>query len=313
MLAMTDVIPNGTKVLLYRPLGADNVTVGEVHLYDPERGTYEITDNGGTTEIMRPGLDFVLPRRGVQVINYRRNAAAKILSWRAGMWQSGSVWLTVQYEGQDLQDVSHSFIDWENAENFRYAGLPIMNEGQQVKVYPGRYWDRVNNRAANNSAFYVRGKTGTILRNLIRSEGVYEVEVGNIVCKVQRDEAMPVREDEEVPAEDEAAAGVEIEQREPAFTVTEPKPEAGVYVCNDEGEFRRLKTEDLTTLSIKECAVCLQEKEEKDLYACVPCGHRCICKECSTTLQARGNPKCPLCRAPITKTLRVFNRFLIEI
>ena len=62
MLEMAEVIPNGKKVLLYRLLGDDDVTVGEVAMHDPESGTYGITDKNGTTEIAHRKRHRVLRR-----------------------------------------------------------------------------------------------------------------------------------------------------------------------------------------------------------------------------------------------------------
>ena len=51
--------------------------------------------------------------------------------------------------------------------------------------------------------------------------------------------------------------------------------------------------------SVAECVVCL---EAKMTHIVVPCGHYCLCEEC-----AWGLTLCPMCRAPIKQTLRVFN------
>ena len=82
MLEMAEVIPNGKKVLLYRLLGDDDVTVGEVAMHDPESGTYGITDNNQnnqTTEMLRPGLDFVVPQNGVRVVDTTEDDAAAVI------------------------------------------------------------------------------------------------------------------------------------------------------------------------------------------------------------------------------------------
>jgi hypothetical protein len=53
-------------------------------------------------------------------------------------------------------------------------------------------------------------------------------------------------------------------------------------------------TEPTTT----ECAVCLDGNAN---YAVVPCGHRCLCANCSKILS-----QCPVCRTRMTAVLRVF-------
>ena len=47
-----------------------------------------------------------------------------------------------------------------------------------------------------------------------------------------------------------------------------------------------------------ECAICLDDDAE---YAAVPCGHRCLCANCSKTVS-----ECPVCRTRMTAVLRVF-------
>ena len=90
-------------------------------------------------------------------------------------------------------------------------------------------------------------------------------------------------------------------QREPAFTQDDVP--AGLYVCNDKGEFRKVKTEDLKNVHLKECVVCFDA--EKKLVACVPCGHRCMCQDCYDKLRDR---RCPVCRNPIQSTLKMWDR-----
>ena len=47
-----------------------------------------------------------------------------------------------------------------------------------------------------------------------------------------------------------------------------------------------------------ECVICWDGNAE---YAAVPCGHRCLCANCSQTVS-----ECPVCRATMTAVLRVF-------
>jgi len=47
-----------------------------------------------------------------------------------------------------------------------------------------------------------------------------------------------------------------------------------------------------------ECAICLDCDAE---YAVVPCGHRCLCSNCSSTVA-----QCPVCRAILSAVLRVY-------
>ena len=47
-----------------------------------------------------------------------------------------------------------------------------------------------------------------------------------------------------------------------------------------------------------ECTICLDGDAE---YAAVPCGHRCLCANCSNTVS-----QCPVCRTLLSAVLRVF-------
>jgi hypothetical protein len=53
-----------------------------------------------------------------------------------------------------------------------------------------------------------------------------------------------------------------------------------------------------TVLTTVECAICLDCDAE---YAVVPCGHRCLCFNCSNTVS-----QCPVCRAIMSAVLRVY-------
>jgi hypothetical protein len=57
---------------------------------------------------------------------------------------------------------------------------------------------------------------------------------------------------------------------------------------------------------VGECVVCNDATAE---MAIVPCGHYCLCENCSKTLITLRNRQrrvCPLCRVPIQKTLKIF-------
>jgi len=49
----------------------------------------------------------------------------------------------------------------------------------------------------------------------------------------------------------------------------------------------------------KACIICL---ENERCVALIPCGHLCLCRECSGT-----QTKCPVCRTPVTTYLRTYN------
>lgn len=66
-------------------------------------------------------------------------------------------------------------------------------------------------------------------------------------------------------------------------------------------------TATTTTTVAGECVVCNDTDAE---VAIVPCGHYCLCENCSKkmiTLRNRQRRVCPLCRVPIQKTLKIFH------
>ena len=57
--------------------------------------------------------------------------------------------------------------------------------------------------------------------------------------------------------------------------------------------------------TVPECVICLGERPT---HAFVPCGHRCICSECSEIgLQAGGIRTCAVCRAEVASIIRVWD------
>ena len=58
------------------------------------------------------------------------------------------------------------------------------------------------------------------------------------------------------------------------------------------------KPEPLGEPVTTECAICLDDDAQ---YAAVPCGHRCLCANCSKTIS-----QCPVCRTKLSAVLRVF-------
>lgn len=60
---------------------------------------------------------------------------------------------------------------------------------------------------------------------------------------------------------------------------------------------------DLSASCSKEsCVICLQSKRE---YAFVPCGHFCICGDCSVGV-ANIDGRCPICRREATHLMKIF-------
>jgi len=63
--------------------------------------------------------------------------------------------------------------------------------------------------------------------------------------------------------------------------------------------YRNLKLEKMRRRTMKKCTVCLQKEVS---IICLPCGHVCLCEECSLNVSNR----CPLDRAKITELKRVY-------
>lgn len=64
-------------------------------------------------------------------------------------------------------------------------------------------------------------------------------------------------------------------------------------------------SQESKSYSNNECIICMDNPKE---LACVPCGHRCMCKQCSQQFltSSSENPQCPVCRTTITQTLQIF-------
>ena len=56
------------------------------------------------------------------------------------------------------------------------------------------------------------------------------------------------------------------------------------------------------------CVVC---HDETAVMAIVPCGHHCLCEDCSATIVAcpASSRLCPLCRSYIQSTLKIYSTF----
>ncbi len=54
----------------------------------------------------------------------------------------------------------------------------------------------------------------------------------------------------------------------------------------------------------KECCICLKAEEVGKLLALVPCGHRCVCADCSALVVGHT---CPVCRTQARQAIRVFD------
>jgi hypothetical protein len=53
-----------------------------------------------------------------------------------------------------------------------------------------------------------------------------------------------------------------------------------------------------------ECCMCLKAEDVGKLLALVPCGHRCVCADCSALVVGHT---CPVCRTEARQAIRVFD------
>ena len=90
----------------------------------------------------------------------------------------------------------------------------------------------------------------------------------------------------------EAQEQKEVEAAARAAEIAEARQE-GARLAFDQAKAEALATEE------RLCAVCLENERSVVLE---PCGHLCLCKECSSRID-----KCPFCRQTPTRRLSVFD------
>ena len=66
-------------------------------------------------------------------------------------------------------------------------------------------------------------------------------------------------------------------------------------------ELNELTHYDCSIVEVRDETICSICKTNQANIILSPCGHKCICYECSTLMQ---NNKCPLCRIQITTKLK---------
>jgi hypothetical protein len=64
--------------------------------------------------------------------------------------------------------------------------------------------------------------------------------------------------------------------------------------------FVKLESDSLASTKSEECSICYTNKKS---YACVPCGHLCLCYKCSNQI----NGKCPLCNVSYDEIIRIYS------
>jgi len=96
------------------------------------------------------------------------------------------------------------------------------------------------------------------------------------------------------------------------FDVEDPEPVPINHGSNisPEGEIPKPKKPEVkkTEVELKSCSICL---ENEKTYACMPCGHMCLCALCAEDLSKKGVndqniTRCPICRLKVDNIIRIF-------
>lgn len=80
----------------------------------------------------------------------------------------------------------------------------------------------------------------------------------------------------------------------PAFHATAPPPSNSTVVAGVKGG---------QDIEDGMCAVCMERPADT---AVVPCGHMCGCFSCLQGIRGTANAQCPMCRGPLTSTIRIY-------
>lgn len=64
----------------------------------------------------------------------------------------------------------------------------------------------------------------------------------------------------------------------------------------------KISFENEVSSNTNHCVICQQQDA---IMAVVPCGHTCLCAECSSSIMA-NDKKCPLCRTDIEKIVKIY-------
>jgi len=96
------------------------------------------------------------------------------------------------------------------------------------------------------------------------------------------------------------------------FDVEDPEPvpiNHGNEMAED-GENPKPKKPEVkkTNVESKACSIC---RENEKSYACIPCGHMCLCAVCAEDLSKKGVKgqnitRCPICRMEVDNFCRIF-------
>jgi len=75
----------------------------------------------------------------------------------------------------------------------------------------------------------------------------------------------------------------------------------------DDDESDEDNEEDDTEVRRVDDSLCKLCRERQMTHCVVPCGHRCLCKQCADRVQNSKNPSCPICRNPCQFIMRVYD------
>ena len=75
------------------------------------------------------------------------------------------------------------------------------------------------------------------------------------------------------------------------------------HSSNPSAPFSPSNVTSSSSTNTKDCCFC---ENKPATFAVVPCGHKCICSDCSTDLSTKFQNKCPICRNSITMAMQIF-------
>ena len=70
----------------------------------------------------------------------------------------------------------------------------------------------------------------------------------------------------------------------------------------EDGDFKMMK-QRTRAMSEKLCVICMDKSIES---VCVPCGHRCLCMDCSVEILKKKPSKCPICAQNVTQIIKTY-------
>merc|ERR1712138_40131 len=97
------------------------------------------------------------------------------------------------------------------------------------------------------------------------------------------------------PAPPRQRQNASVPSSPPSGSSVSTNPPSSATTTNTNNSVNSTQDNDDSAPSQSTCCICLTSKSS---YACVPCGHKCLCREYSGN---REIFRCPLCRANVSQ------------